>query len=158
MPYLEPVLLLLFAFCFFTLEMMIPSFGLFLILGLFLDGSAVFSAFSVDRIYGWCTLGAGVAGMPASFYLGFRLLPHTPLVLKNVYEPAVDRRGIPRPAALSRGAQGAAKSALRPMGTAVFAGVAVEVTSAAGRIEPGTRVEVVECAGRRVVVRPLEEP
>ena len=51
------------------------------------------------------------------------------------------------------GREGAVTSMLRPIGTADFDGVKLEVLSEGEIIEPGTKVKVVKVEGRKLVVR-----
>lgn len=73
------------------------------------------------------------------------------LVLRDTLGEDLDREldlsGFP-------GKTGVATTPLRPVGTADFAGLSVEVYAAAGFVEAGEPVTVVDIVNRRVMVRP----
>ncbi|XHR29430.1 MAG: nodulation protein NfeD [Chthoniobacteraceae bacterium] len=56
---------------------------------------------------------------------------------------------------LSKGAEGVARSILRPSGKAEFAGELYDVLTGGQFVDPGTRVRVVAVEGARIVVEPL---
>lgn len=154
MEFIMPIILILLALGLFCLEVVIPSFGTLTVLGLIVGGSGVFSAFSIDTFYGWCTLMLGLTGMPLAYYLGFRLLRSSPMVLKaSGGEPPGEKEKLPLSEKLQTGERGVAITDIRPMGAARFSDNKIEVTSTGEIIPAGTALEVVEVAGRRITVR-----
>lgn len=81
-------------------------------------------------------------------------LARTPLVLK---EAARRDDGFTSGADLNffLGHEGVVTTMLRPVGTADFEGVKLEVLAEGECIEAGTRVRVVKVEGRKIVVRPV---
>jgi membrane-bound ClpP family serine protease len=105
--------------------------------------------------------GISMLGSLALVFLVARYLPHIPvlnrLMLKTAEEAgespaAVDLPGHAELAALL-GAIGVAATPLRPAGKTQFGDDFVDVVAEGGYIMPGTRVQVVEVEGNRVVVK-----
>lgn len=139
-------------------ELMFPSFGaLGLFASLFIVGSVAY-AFSQSTDLGIGFMVAACVLVPAMIWVGFRLLPLSPigrhLVARGfTFEDgaAVDRRD----GALI-GREGRVESLLRPAGTATIDGRRVDVVTRGEAIEPGTRVRVIEVEGNRVVVAAVQ--
>ncbi|MHC4884525.1 MAG: NfeD family protein [Planctomycetota bacterium] len=146
---------ILLAWALLLAEPVLPSFGLLTITGLLLAGYGCYTAFSMDTLFGWCTLSVAVAGAPFAYYLGFRILQRTPMVLDTACEPPVPEKAPDGPR-VSIGTAGVAVSALRPMGMVEFDGQGWEVHSQGGIIEAGVRVEVCGIRGKVIEVTPLD--
>jgi membrane-bound ClpP family serine protease len=104
--------------------------------------------------------GAVVSALVLAWYL-----PHLPYVNRLILKPpgeAVDEDGVPEPGpapaqtyAALLGAIGVAATPLRPAGKVQFGDQFVDVVAESGYVEPGTRVQVVEIEGMRVVVKEI---
>ncbi len=100
-------------------------------------------------------IGAGVGA-----FLIARYLPKVPYANRMVLAPTADREAtdptvMPGAAQAANllGAIGVATTVLRPAGTVQFGDEFVDVVSDGGFIAPGTRVQVVEVEGTRIVVK-----
>lgn len=106
-------------------------------------------------IYVFALIGAGVAS-----FLIARFLPKVPVANRMVLAPTAEREatdptilpGAAQAASLL-GAIGVASTVLRPAGTVQFGEEFVDVVSDGGFIPAGTRVQVVEVEGTRIVVK-----
>jgi membrane-bound ClpP family serine protease len=106
-------------------------------------------------IYVFALIGAGVAA-----FLIARFLPKVPVANRMVLAPTAEREAVDptilpgaAQAASLLGAIGVASTVLRPAGTVQFGEEFVDVVSDGGFIPAGTRVQVVEVEGTRIVVK-----
>lgn len=135
-------------------EVCFPSFGALGVAAAVCLGVACVSAFAAGSVAGWTFVAVVSVSVPGALWLGFRLLPRSPLAKVLVNKgtsfdqvAAVD----PRNAGLL-GCAGTAESMLRPGGTARLGELRVDVVTRGEFLEPGTPVVVVEVEGNRVVV------
>lgn len=105
------------------------------------------------------TLGLGLVGaVVASFILAW-YLPHIPWANRLVLAPPIGADGLypeegPEPAAVELlGVIGMAATNLRPAGKARFGDDYVDVVAEGGYVREGSRIQVVEIEGNRVVVK-----
>lgn len=153
-----PAVLLCIGLVLIVAELLFPSFGaLGLTASLFLIG-AIALAFSQSSTLGITFLVATAILVPGVVVVGFRLLPHSPfgkLFVSRGFTfedgAAVDRRD-----ENLLGHVGEAESFLRPAGTARIDGRRVDVVTRGEPIEAGTRVQVLEVEGNRVVVAAID--
>ena len=157
-----------------VLEALIPSFGLITVMAVGAFGLSVWRAYSVSPA------AAVIMGVTAPLltvailYFGIKYLPRTSwgrgLVLRDPAEDgtqlpptasetaAVTAEGGTSEATLRKlvGAQGVAKSDLRPVGIVVIDGHRVDCVTEGAMIEQGARVTVVAVQGNHVVVRQVK--
>jgi membrane-bound ClpP family serine protease len=106
--------------------------------------------------FGFSILGAIVAALTLARYL-----PSIPFANRLLLKPAVegddlgDEAPEPTRAELSHllGAIGVAATPLRPAGKTQFGEEFIDVVAEGGYVQPGTRVQVIEIEGNRVVVK-----
>src|SRR5262249_53758265 len=115
----------------------------------------------------WAGLGTTIAPFGISLLgslmcvvLVVRYLPHIPVLNRLMHRPedAEDGDSMPHhplPAHLQAllGAIGVAATPLRPAGKTQFGDSFVDVVAEGGYVMPGTRVQVIEVEGNRVVVK-----
>jgi membrane-bound serine protease (ClpP class) len=147
--------LTLVAFALVMVETLIPSFGLLGLLAAGCYGLALVEAFAVESATGWTFVTLGVVLFPLALFLGFRVLPRTPLGRSLILEPPkqAERKSNPIPLDIV----GRAVTDLRPAGMAEIKGVRTDVVSAGKFISAGTALRVVAVQGGRVLVEPQEE-
>lgn len=122
------------------------SFGLLCLL------AAIVTAYSeVSVEAGHLTLASVVGGFGIGIFLWFRFFPTSAIAKPYISQSVVGGLNNTRSDLLDK--TGAAKTALRPSGTAVIDGERVDVVTEGNLIEPGTPVRVVAVEGLRVVVR-----
>lgn len=164
-------LLFLFGLVLVLLEVFVlPGFGVAGVLGIILMlGSIVLV--TLDKIpengSQWLEVGGKMArylfaliGATVGAFLIARFLPKVPVANRMVLAPTAEREateptilpGAAQAAALL-GAIGVTTTVLRPAGTVQFGEQFVDVVSDGGFIAVGTRVQVVEVEGTRIVVR-----
>lgn len=148
------LVLLLIGLALIVLELLFPSFGVLGIGAALALLAAIVLAFRVSHSTGISVLISTAVLVPAAVLLGMKLLPKSPLGKVLVAQgpsftdaAAVDRRDREL---LHR--EGVAENLLRPVGTALFEGRRVDVTTRGEAIEAGSRVRVIEVEGNRVVV------
>lgn len=105
--------------------------------------------------------GLGILGALAAALALVRYLPHLPFANRLLLHPQIDEQETggessvhpyPELAGLL-GAIGVAATPLRPAGKVQFGDEFVDVVAEGGYIQPGTRVQVIEIEGNRVVVK-----
>ncbi|MFO0928062.1 MAG: NfeD family protein [Gemmataceae bacterium] len=104
--------------------------------------------------------GLSLLGSLVAVSLVVRYLPHIPVLNRLMLRTADEAAGeagldIPMHAELQAllGAIGVAATPLRPAGKSQFGERFVDVVAEGGYIMPGTRVQVIEVEGNRVVVK-----
>ncbi|MEO2090365.1 MAG: NfeD family protein, partial [Gemmataceae bacterium] len=148
----------------------LPGFGVAGIIGIILMLGSL-ALVTVDKIpesgKDWVAFGGQVAklmflliGAGVGSFLIARYLPKVPYANRMVLAPTADREAtdptiLPGAAQAANllGAIGVATTVLRPAGTVQFGDEFVDVVSDGGFIAPGTRVQVVEVEGTRIVVK-----
>jgi membrane-bound ClpP family serine protease len=148
----------------------LPGFGVAGIIGIILMLGSL-ALVTVDKIPetggDWLKLGGQAAklmvlligGLIGAFVIA-RYLPRVPIANRMVLAPTAEREaadptvlpGAAQAAGLL-GAIGVATTVLRPAGTVQFGDAFVDVVSDGGFIAPGTRVQVIEVEGTRIVVK-----
>lgn len=103
----------------------------------------------------------GIALLIAVFVIASlaKYLPHTTMYKRfvlgtsNPSGPSFSTASVTSPTKVHVGAEGVAKSMLRPTGNAEFSGdMVVDVVTRGEFVEPGTRIRVIEIEGSRIVV------
>ena len=102
-----------------------------------------------------------IGGVPVAIYFAFRFFPRTPLG-KRMVAPGSEwkkeeRAAVEHAAAKFVGQKGAAASALRPTGIAMFNGERLDVVTRGEHIEPGVPVRAVRFVANRLVVEKLNQ-
>lgn len=148
----------------------LPGFGVSGVIGIVLMLAAIVLV-TLDKIpedgSQWLAVGGKMAtylfalilATGASFAVA-RFLPRLPVANRMVLRPTADREAVDptilpgaAQAAGLLGAIGVASTVLRPAGTVQFGEQYVDVVSDGGFIPAGTRVQVIEVEGTRIVVR-----
>ncbi|MEY2807785.1 MAG: hypothetical protein RIR65_2202 [Planctomycetota bacterium] len=148
------VILLVVGLALIVAEVCFPSFGALGIAAAICIGVACVSAFAAGATAGWIFLAATALGVPGALWLGFRILPHSPVGKFLVNKGS----SFDKPAAVDplnetlAGKAGVAESMLRPGGTARIGERRVDVVTRGEFLEAGTPLVVVEIEGNRVVV------
>jgi membrane-bound serine protease (ClpP class) len=101
------------------------------------------------------TFGTALAALLIPLLAAKYVLPHLPKGARVISEETLAgaRAAAPAAARLAPGAQGVAKTPLRPSGKALFGAETVEVSSRGEFIEAGMPLEVSRIDGNRIVVR-----
>ncbi len=154
----------------------IPGFGFVGVAGILLIVASIFmmllkspgpylpaSRQEVVRVIKWMSLSLVISAF-AIYLLSKVVTPRTPLFGRLVLGDAETAKagytagaGVAATAAGLVGKVGEAKSMLRPAGKAVFEGKLVDVVTQGDMIEKGSRIEIVEVKGNRIVVQKVEE-
>lgn len=135
------------------IEIFIPGFGVFGILGLVLIlASAVVTVLAVP--FGAFILLGELALIALIFYAMYRYIRKHQLYGKLILTDTVNDE-IPDIGGLElfTGREGTTKTALRPYGTAEFNGTSLEVCADGGYIDVNTRVKVKSVEGKKVIVQ-----
>ncbi len=119
------------------------------------DGSQWFEVAKKTAIYIFALIGSAVGA-----FLIARFLPKVPIANRMVLAPTADREAVDptimpgaAQAAALLGVIGVSRTVLRPAGTVQFGDEFVDVVSDGGFIPAGTRVQVIEVEGTRIVVK-----
>lgn len=119
------------------------------------DGSQWFEVAKKTAVYIFALIGSAVGA-----FLIARFLPKVPVANRMVLAPTADREAVDptimpgaAQAAALLGAIGVSSTVLRPAGTVQFGDEFVDVVSDGGFIPAGTRVQVIEVEGTRIVVK-----
>jgi membrane-bound serine protease (ClpP class) len=103
------------------------------------------------------TFGVGLAGAIAAAFMLAWYLPHIPYANRLVLAPPADAPGVDspleNPLAGLLGAIGVAETPLRPAGKARFGEDFHDVIAEGDFVNPGSRVQVIEIEGQRIVVK-----
>lgn len=116
--------------------------------------AAVVMGYGESTMMGNVLLGVVSVGLLFGTLLWFRFFPGSRMGRMFVDKGVVGDVGAERPDLLDQ--EGTAHTALRPSGTAVFAGERVDVVTEGSLIDEGTPVKVVAVEGIRVVVRAID--
>ncbi len=143
------------------LEVIFPSFGLLSVLALVCFVSALVVAFRTSVTAGVLLVIMCLVLVPLVIYVGFKhILPNTfvgrHIIHSDVVSDQGDASGTDLELQELAGAEGTARSYLRPAGVADIGGKRVNVVTEGEMVFRGTRVRVVHVEGNRVVVRPIE--
>jgi len=120
-----------------------------------LVSAVVYAYFEFGLKTGNATLLVVLVLLVAGTLLWIKFFPNSRVAQQFVSTGSIGNVGAEKPELL--GQTGAALTALRPAGTAVFNGKRVDVVTEGGFVEKGQAVTVVAIEGLRVVVRP-EDP
>lgn len=154
----------------------IPGFGFVGVTGILLIVASIFmmllkspgpylpaSREEIVRVIKWMSLSLVISAF-AIYLLSKIITPRTPLFGRLVLGDAETAKagytagaGVAATAAGLVGKVGEARSMLRPAGKAVFEGKLVDVVTQGDMIEKGSRIEIVEVKGNRIVVQKVEE-
>jgi membrane-bound ClpP family serine protease len=157
------VVLLVAALVLFALEIVTPTFGVLIAVGIAALGGAVWVAFTVHPTVGMIMLVVVIALIPTYLVLVVRFLPNSPLGRKLFLKAAEwkDKPGEGTPEAAEEstlvGREGVAETDLRPVGAVRIEGRRRTAVAESAMIEEGTRVKVIRYSGMNLVVRELED-
>ena len=156
-----PILLVVGCLAVLVLEVFLVSFGALALIAVSMGVGGVILAFQESPAFGWTMVGVLFAGIPATLWGAFKVLPRLPFA-RGLYLRKPDLSEPERHAAAGGfdhllGATGEAASPLRPAGTAVFHGEPVQVVTNGCLLPPGTRIRVLDVRGNRVLVEELEK-
>jgi len=159
-PLLFAFLLLLLGLIFIIAEVLIPSFGILSVLALCSFIGSVLFAFKAGPVPGIGFILACAVLAPMTVYFGFtRVLPNTFIGRQIIHSVVVSEHGESSGTDVELkeliGAEGTARSYLRPAGVADIQGQRIDVVSEGQLVPVGTRLKVVKVEGNRVVVRPV---
>lgn len=139
-------------------EVFIPSGGALSVLAACsVIGSVVFAFFESANV-GLGFIGAVLVGTPIMLAVAFKLFPNTPIG-RRMIATRPELTDAERSAAVNArlealvGQIGVANTMLRPSGSAEFSGDSFDVVTRGEMLEKGTRVQVVEVVGNRIVVK-----
>lgn len=139
-------------------EVLIPSMGLLGTLAAACIIGAQIFAWRVSSQTGVNFLVVTGVLVPAVVMGGLKVFPRTPVGKRLVAQgfSFEDGRAIDARDSGLLGSEGVVEAALRPAGVARLQGRRVDVVSRGEMIDKGTRVQVVELTGNRVVVQPVQ--
>ncbi|MEE8103939.1 MAG: NfeD family protein [Planctomycetota bacterium] len=151
-----PILLVLAALMLLVLEVFVVSLGALSIAAAALGICGILLGFQESSVFGWSLVATVVALGPTAVWGAFKVLPHFKFTrgfyLRRPQITEKERRAAVADHTALEGAVGRSLSALRPSGSARFGEDVVSVVSGGEMIPRGTRVQVVEISGNRVVV------
>jgi len=152
------VLLFALAVVSIFLEVIVPG-GVLGTVGIIFLLIAVILAFTLEEDYpnaGWISVATALVIGPASFLLGMKLIPNSPLgkALRHRKELNAEDGYVASDVSLEGlvGKSGEALTQLRPSGTALIEDRRVDVVTRGFMVASGARIRVVEVEGNRVVV------
>jgi len=131
-------------------EIFLPSHGMLGLLGGAAIVACIIVCFRINQYLGLGALLAAAVASPFLFTLAMRIWPRTPIGRRMTLQPVESHV---TPPAIQIGQIGTALTQLRPMGTCEFGQQRVEVRSELGMIPAGSKVEVVNIDGGRLIVR-----
>lgn len=155
--------LLIAALVMFILEIVTPTFGMLIAIGLAALGAAVYIAFTIHEAFGLVMLILTIVLIPTYLVMVVRLLPNSPLGKKLFLKAAEwkDTPGEGTPAAAEEstlvGKEGVAESYLRPVGAVRIDGQRHTATAESNMIQKGARVKAIRYSGMNLVVREIDE-
>lgn len=146
------VVLIALGFLGIVMEFFVPGMVLGAIGG-FLMLLAVVGGFIAGPEVGAWTFVAAAVSSGVAVLLGARIVPETPVTLKDTH--GSDEGFVSGPEGLGRlaGKQGTSVTVLRPAGLVEIGGQKIDVVTEGEMIDAGTPVEVLRVEGNRVVVR-----
>jgi len=152
-PLIVLVVLVAIGFISIVLEFFVPGMVLGALGGFFMLCAVVAGFMDKSPSTGVLTLGVAALSTTMAILLGMRILPETPLTLKNTQ--GSDEGFVAGPGGLASllGKRGRALSVLKPSGFAEISGRRVDVVAEGNMIEEGVEIEVLKVDGNRVVVR-----
>lgn len=142
-------------------EVLFPSFGLLSVIATLCFIGSVWLAFRTSVTVGFIFVMVCLVGVPLLVYVGFKyILPRSfvgrQIIRSEVVSDDGEASATDRDLRRLLGAEGVARSYLRPAGVAEIAGERIDVVTEGQMVPRGTRVRVIEVEGNRVVVRPVE--
>ena len=151
-PWIVFVILIALGFMGIVLEFFVPGMVLGAIGG-FLMLLAVVAAFIDGPVTGVWTLVVAAVSSGVAVLMGMKILPETPVTLRQTHGP--DEGFVSGPEGLAKlvGKQGWSVTPLRPAGLVEIEGKKIDVVTEGEMIGPGTPVEVLRVEGSRVIVR-----
>ena len=151
-PWIVMVVLIALGFLSIVLEFFVPGMTLGAIGG-FLMFLAVVAGFVDGPETGAITLLVAGVSTGVAVLLGMRILPESPVTLRQAQ--GTDEGFVAGPEGLAKlaGKQGVSVTVLRPAGIVEIEGHKVDVVTEGDMIEAGVSVEVLKVDGNRVVVR-----
>jgi len=161
-PWVWAVLLLFVGMALVTLDIFLPSGGIFAFLSVCAIIGAIWIGFSQGSAVGVAVLAVAVFGTVVAVILALRYWPSTSIGKRMLLQVPTSEEVLPENSprrALEGlvGRVGRAKSPMLPSGIVAIDGVALDAISEGLPIEAGQRVCVIEVRGNRVVVRGLDE-
>lgn len=150
------IALIIAGFVLMLVEILTPTFGILIVLGLAALAGAVWQLYTVSPIGALVMTIILIASLPVYFALLVRWLPNSPLGRKLFLRKRQDPgTGVPEAAKNEAlvGKTGVAESSLRPSGAIRIEGRRVIASAESGLIEKGQTVRVVRAEGMNVVVR-----
>lgn len=157
------LVLLIAALVMFILEIVTPTFGVLIAIGLAALGGAIYVAFTIHEAFGLVMLVVTIVLIPTYLVMVVRLLPDSPLGKKLFLKAAEwkDTPGEGTPAAAEEstlvGKEGVAETYLRPVGAVRINGKRLTATAESNMIAKGARVKVIRYSGLNLVVREIPE-
>jgi membrane-bound ClpP family serine protease len=162
-PLVWSVMLLFLGLALVCIEVFVPSGGIlgFLSIASLMAG-IILAFYHRGPEVGFLFLIVTAVAVPAALVLAFRYWPKTPMGRRLLLE--VPRGEELRPDSPKRqqlrqlvGKVGVAKSLMMPSGAVLIEGATIDALSEGMSIEAGTRIQVIEVRGTRVVVRAVDE-
>ena len=138
----------------FALEFVVPSAGLLSLLCTLSIAAGVPCFFMHSTLWGVTSLAMALGGAPFAIAYGLRLWSGTPMARRAVLHAEIGERA-PTAALPAAGAEGVARTALRPVGRVEIAGVVHEALADGGFIDAGRAVRVTGREGATLRVRDL---
>ena len=114
---------------------------------------AVVAGFIDGPVSGLMTMLMAAVASGVAVFLGMRLVPETPVTLRQTQGTDEGFVAGPEGIAALAGKKGRSVTVLRPAGLVEIEGRKVDVVTEGEMIEPGTAVEVLRVEGNRVIVR-----
>ncbi|MGC9455094.1 MAG: NfeD family protein [Phycisphaerae bacterium] len=157
------LVLLIAALVMFILEIVTPTFGVLIAIGLAALAGAVFVAFTINQTFGLIMLVVTIVLIPTYLVMVVRLLPSSPLGKKLFLKAAEwkDKPGEGTPTAAEESTlidrEGVAETYLRPVGAIRIDGKRYTATAESTMIGKGARVKVIRYSGLNLVVREVTD-
>jgi membrane-bound serine protease (ClpP class) len=155
-----PILLLGLGLVLILAEILFPSFGILSVLATVSVVASIALAFQESSTMGLTFLVVTALLVPFVIVGGMRIFPKSPVGKLMVLDGLSfdSQAGVDSSLGALLGQQGTLDADCRPAGIAHFEGRRVDVVTRGEWVTSGSRVEVVEVQGNRVIVRGLETP
>ena len=153
-PLIVFVILIALGFLGIVLEFFVPGMVLGAIGGFLMLLAVVAGFIDKSPTTGVLTLIVAAVSSGVAVFLGMRILPETPVTLKQTHSPDDGFVAGPEGIAALAGKRGRSVTVLRPAGLIEIEGKKVDVVTEGEMIEPGTRVGVLRVEGNLVTVQP----
>lgn len=152
-----PIILQILGIFVIIVEVIVPTGGLLAFVSTGLVGGSLYLVFTkVSAGVGYMFVAADVIVIPASVFLGFKLLARSPAALKKTLAKEDGVQSQSPELEQTLGMEGITLTTLRPSGMALIGGKRLDVVSRGEYLEKSTAIVVVSVTGNQIIVSKKE--